>query len=227
MPKLFDKRSGCVDGVSFTVYENGLLKVGTTSSRKCVRLKEGQNVEEAVRQLAACQRDEPASSSTSKRPRTGEDACEDEQAGESYEERGKARDEACIELDRHREQLSQLRAKLCELIEAAVGDSPVEGEPMQRTAAVLLHAAISEDALLPCGKTHFEPYDLPMEKPFKAYRGCCVSNKCPRKRVAEQQRAIQSSAFAGWATEQQSLTVEDGGAVGVVGHMEFRCATGA
>ncbi|KAL1504578.1 hypothetical protein AB1Y20_008363 [Prymnesium parvum] len=192
MPKLFDKRSGCVDGVSFTVYENGLLKVGTTSSRKCVRLKEGQNVEEAVRQLAACQR-EPASSSTSKRPRTGEDACEDEQAdatarsscrssaprsikgtierfidsehatkdsywsrnlgarhertrpeGESYEERGKARDEACIELARHREQLSQLRAKLCELIEAAVRDSPVEGEPMQRTAAVLLHAAINE-----------------------------------------------------------------------------------
>lgn len=35
-----------------------------------------------------------------------------------------------------------------------------------------------QEALLPCGRQHFAPYDLTGEKPFKSYRGCCVSGAC-------------------------------------------------
>lgn len=38
-----------------------------------------------------------------------------------------------------------------------------------------------QEALMPCGRQHFEPYDLPGEKPFMSYRGCCASGMpCPR-----------------------------------------------
>ena len=42
--KLFDKKSDDVDGIPYTVYEDGVLKVGTTSDRVTVRLKAGDDV---------------------------------------------------------------------------------------------------------------------------------------------------------------------------------------
>ena len=50
--KLFDKKSDELDGVRYTLYEDGLLKVGTDSDRVTVRLKAGADVEAAIRKAA-------------------------------------------------------------------------------------------------------------------------------------------------------------------------------
>ena len=44
---------GEVAGVSYTLYENGMLKVGTTGNRMTLKLKKGSDVEAAVRKAAA------------------------------------------------------------------------------------------------------------------------------------------------------------------------------
>ena len=51
-PALFEKKTDTIGGVQYTVYENGLLLVGTNSSRTTVRLKAGDNIEAAVRKAA-------------------------------------------------------------------------------------------------------------------------------------------------------------------------------
>ena len=43
---------GEVAGVSYTLYENGMLKVGTTGNRMTLKLKKGSDVEAAVRKAA-------------------------------------------------------------------------------------------------------------------------------------------------------------------------------
>lgn len=50
--KLFDKVSDELDGVCYTLYEDGVLKVGTDSNRVTVRLKAGADIEAAVRKAA-------------------------------------------------------------------------------------------------------------------------------------------------------------------------------
>lgn len=47
--KLFDKRSGIVDGVKFTLYEDGVLLVGTEAGKRLTRrLKSGADVDGAI-----------------------------------------------------------------------------------------------------------------------------------------------------------------------------------
>ena len=55
-----------------------------------------------------------------------------------------------------------------------------------------------QEALLPCGRQHFAPYDIPGEKPFLNYRGCCVSGKCPKKDTLDKRRrvALQTQPWA-------------------------------
>ena len=43
---------GEVAGVSYTLYANGMLKVGTTGNRMTLKLKKGSDVEPAVRKAA-------------------------------------------------------------------------------------------------------------------------------------------------------------------------------
>ena len=50
--KRFDKEVGAVEGIPYTLYEDGLLKVGTTSSRSSVRLQAGADVKAEVRKAA-------------------------------------------------------------------------------------------------------------------------------------------------------------------------------
>ena len=50
--KLFDKSTGTICDVQYTLYEDGLLKVGTDTSRKTTRLKPGSDLEAAVRSAA-------------------------------------------------------------------------------------------------------------------------------------------------------------------------------
>ena len=49
---LFEKVVGSICGVQYTLYENGLLKVGTAADRSTTRLKAGADVDAAVRRLA-------------------------------------------------------------------------------------------------------------------------------------------------------------------------------
>ena len=43
-PRLFDKKTDSVDGVQYTLYEDGMLKVGTDADRVTVRVKAGADV---------------------------------------------------------------------------------------------------------------------------------------------------------------------------------------
>ena len=63
--------------------------------------------------------------------------------GESYTERGTARDEAQAEATILRDQLASLQSKICSLIHAA-SDSSLDADPMEHTAAVILHDALQE-----------------------------------------------------------------------------------
>jgi hypothetical protein len=52
---IFEKRTDTIGGVQYTIYENGMLVVGTDSRRKTKTLKAGANVEAAARALAGLQ----------------------------------------------------------------------------------------------------------------------------------------------------------------------------
>ena len=49
---LFEKVVGSICGVQYTLYENGLLIVGTAADRSTTRLKAGADVDAAVRRLS-------------------------------------------------------------------------------------------------------------------------------------------------------------------------------